>query len=616
MRACRNPIATVAILAVLAGYAAGQASLGDAVSLRLSGELSFNYSGASGTSGSFQGLGFGGSGNLSGFYYDPNFLAFNFQPYYQRAQSESIYETVNTGKGFTASSRVFSGSRFPGSVSYTRTFDSTGEFGLPGIGGVVSQGDSSAFAVSWSAMVEHLPTVTATFTTTASESSVFGTTSDSQSDSRNFTLQSNYAIKGFHIQGGYSRQGMDAEFPDALGGDSTQSSENSSDNINVNVGHRLPLRGYWNLAWTRSAYAAAYHGANLASANDGGANTLSTVASLAPSNKLNLSFGGNYTDNVWGSLQQSLIGTGAQLIAPDTNTRSLSVNASAGYSVFSRMALQGRISHHRIANSGGSFAEDGRSFTQFSGAVNFNYVTRLFGAMTFSLGAIDTATQNGNTGATLVGSVNLTRMVANWEMSGNFGYSQQMATLDNFYMTSMYNYGATAKRRFSAFYLALAFRGSQSGMQQYEGFNNHHEAFSGSVRWWRLNVNGQYSKASGTSVLTAGGLVAVPPGLPTSVLLVPVAFGGESYGLGLGYQPFRRATITGNYSTASNRRVGGPYTTTPFDSTIYNARFQYRLRKLDIDANFTRLEQGIGAQNQPATVNSYYIRVSRWFQVF
>lgn len=616
MKTCRSIAVIVAVVAGVVVLAPAQANLGDAVSLRLSGEISFNYSGSSGSSGDASGIGFGGTGNLTGFYYDPNFLSFSFQPYYHRAQSESIYETVNSGKGFTASSNIFGGSRFPGSVAFSRTLDSTGEFGLPGVGGVVAEGDSSAFSISWSALLEHLPTLTANFSTTSSDSQIVGAGSSSKSDSKSLSLQSHYVLKGFNLQAMYSRQGMDAEFPDYLGGSDTQLSENATSNFNFNVGHRLPLRGYWNLGWNRSGYVSQFAGANLESSSDGGANNINTVASLAPTNRLNLNFGGNFTDNVWGSLQQSLIGSGTPFVVPSTKTRVMSANASAGYTVFSGLGLQGRISHHVIQNHGNTFTEDSRSFTQYSGTANFNYVTDLFGAMTFSLGAVDTATQNGNNGASLVANVNLSRMVANWEMSGNFGYSQQVQTLDDFYITSMYNYGVTAKRRLSDFYLATAFRGSRSGMEQFEGFSNHHESFSGSLRWRRLSLNGQYSQSAGTSVLTPTGLVAVPPGLPTTVLAVPVVFGGRSYGFGAGYQPFRRASITGNYATSSNQRDAGPYTTTPYESTIYNARFQYRLRKLDIDVNFTRLEQGIGAQNTPATVNSYYVRVSRWFEIF
>jgi hypothetical protein len=40
------------------------------------------------------------------------------------------------------------------------------------------------------------------------------------------------------------------------------------------------------------------------------------------------------------------------------------------------------------------------------------------------------------------------------------------------------------------------------------------------------------------------------------------------------------------------------------------------MRKLNIEGNFTRFQQSVQTGLVPAEVNSYYVRISRWFNVF
>ena len=51
---------------------------------------------------------------LSGFYYNPKFLNFNVQPFYNRSQDNSSFQSVFSDSGVDASVNLFSGSHFPG----------------------------------------------------------------------------------------------------------------------------------------------------------------------------------------------------------------------------------------------------------------------------------------------------------------------------------------------------------------------------------------------------------------------------------------------------------------------------------------------------------------------
>jgi hypothetical protein len=160
-----------------------------------------------------------------------------------------------------------------------------------------------------------------------------------------------------------------------------------------------------------------------------------------------------------------------------------------------------------------------------------------------------------------------------------------------------------------------AFNGSHSGMAQFEGNSSRTEGYSSSLLFSRYTLSGHYTRSEGTSILAPGGLIEVPPGVPPPFLQLPILYNARSYGGGASVRPFRRAVISASYnkarsSTASSTRALG------FNSAIFNTRFQYRLRKLDFEANFTKFEQSIATGALPAVINSYYIRFSRWFNIF
>jgi len=253
--------------------------------------------------------------------------------------------------------------------------------------------------------------------------------------------------------------------------------------------------------------------------------------------------------------------------------------------------------------------------TQFSGNASFNFARSFLGALTFSLGVIDTVTQEGNSGASLVGNVNYLRRFHAWEFGGDFGYSQQVQTLFDVYTTSTYRYGAQAKRRFRSFQWMSSFHAGHTGFTHLEGFSSGSEGFSTNLIFRRLTVGGQYSQSAGTSILTSTGLIELPPGVPPPLLQQPILYDAKSYGGGVSVTPFRRFTVSANYNKARSA-TAGPALSSGFQSTIFNTRLQYRLRKLNVEGNFTRFEQSIRTGAMPAVINSYYIRISRWFNLF
>jgi hypothetical protein len=611
-RQFQNALLVLAALAVWAAPAAAQVTMGDNVNLSAGGDLSFGYSGMSGNrDASNHSFDLGGHGWMRGFYYKPQFLSFEFQPYYRRSQNSSIYQTITNGSGFTANTSLFSGSRFPGYFSFGKAYDNTGQFGVPGITGITSHGNGGNFAVGWSALLPRLPTLTASYSTSTGSSTVFGANTDSNASSRNFTLQSTYTFAGFQLLGQYMRLSTDSTFPLFLEGGAPQESNTRSNSFMVNVGHRLPLAGYWYAVWNRSTYLGEYQVGVAKGLSNGVVNDFNSTVSLNPTRKLAFGIGADYNDNAFGGLQQRILEAGgAPLPQLSSSLRTFSVNSYAGYSVFSHLALYARVNHYEQWLPGTR-----RGLTQFGGNANFNFARSFLGALTFSLGVVDTATQEGNSGASLVGNVNYLRRFRAWELGGDFSYLQQVQTLFAVYTTSTYRYGAQARRRFGGFQWTSSFSASHSGLTQFDGYSSRSEGFSTAISTRRYNFSGQYSQSAGTSILTSAGLIEVPSGVPPPLLQLPVLYDAKSYGGGASVSPFRRCTLGASYNKARSA-TAGPVFSSGFESNIFNARLLYRLRKLNLEGNFTRFQQSITTGALPAMINSYYIRVSRWFNLF
>src|SRR5215813_1853017 len=120
----------LAAVLLLALPSAGQIVIGDNLNLNANGTVSANYAGTYGNQiASSHGIGIGGTLGLSGFFYNPSFLSFNLNPYYNQSRSNANFGSITDASGVTLSSAIFSGSKFPGSVNYSSAYNSTGNYG-------------------------------------------------------------------------------------------------------------------------------------------------------------------------------------------------------------------------------------------------------------------------------------------------------------------------------------------------------------------------------------------------------------------------------------------------------------------------------------------------------
>lgn len=596
--------------------AAAQLEVGDNWSMSLSGDVGYNYRGNlnQGTSG--HSMGFNGDANLNGSYYNPNFLNFNVQPYYGRTQSNSVYGALTDSTGVNANVNLFGGSHFPGSFSYSKGLNSTGEFGIPGSQiGLATHGNYQGLALSWSELLPNMPTLTASYAINDGTSSIFGADGQNTQNDRTLTLLSTYNVAGFRLSGGYTHRNVDSNFTELLGGTTAPVVTNAgNDSYQFSGMHSFPLQGSYSFSWNRSTYGYDYHD-SYRSMSSGKSDTVNGNLVFRPASKLSVSLNSSFNNSLLGDVPQILLSTGQVVNTIDLGSfRNLLLGASASYQVLSNLDLQGIVNHERQSFMGQTYEA-----TQFGGSANYNLQHRLLGSLSFSVGAFDTANQEGNSALGFVGNLNFARKFSGWEVDANASYSQNVQTMILLYTTSSVGYVGNIRRRLGnrIFWMA-GYGGSHSALTAQAGSSSRADRWSSTFTYHNYSVNGFYSKSDGAAAFTPTGLVPIPNGLPPS-LFAPgsiIEYGSRAWGVNASTVVMRRLTLSAGYANGSGSTID-PLLSTFSSNQLYNVIFQYRLRKIFVNGGYTQLHQDVGTVGSvPVNVTTYYIGISRWFNFF
>jgi len=572
--------------------------------MTLNGSLGSSYAGSFGNNiGSSHSMGFGVDAALDGYYFDPKFLSFQVRPYYDRIQSNSESQTITRGSGVQSSVSVFGGSHFPGSISYGKDFSSNSEFRIAGVPSVLGNSSGSNVNVAWSALFEGLPSLYANYLVTDSTSTLLGTTSHSKSSSRNFSLNSNYELGGFSLHGNlnhYNTEFLSPSFLTAV----TMSNASSSTNYGVTATRKLPLSGSLALGWSRTSS----DNGN----SDSASNSYTASAIFSPWPRLTVTESWNYITNVIAAITQSLGGDNVpSIFNSESGWNAMYMNTMSTLTVGRGLAVSGHV-NHRIQHFDGRDTVD----TQYGGNISFRKTNRFLGFMHFSVGVLDTATQEGNSGIGLVTNLGMTRKFGRWETAADVSYSQNTQTLLTIATTSNYNLGGTLRRKINpSTYWGASFRESRSGLTAQKGDNNVSESFATTLSWMRYTFSGNYSWSKGAALLGASGILTATP-LGSVISNNFLTFDARSFGVYASTRLFRSVTVNGGYtnvSSSTTQKASGTFN----NGDRYSARFEWKLRRLNFLAGFERAVQEASAvPGGPRAVNSYYVSLSRWFNVF
>jgi hypothetical protein len=125
-----------------------------------------DYSNVAGSDHSIAGA---GNADFSGFYYNPNFLSFDVQPFYNQSRLNSTSQSLTASQRCERQRQGFQRQPFPGSISYSDTYNSTGNFGIPGLTNYTTHGNNDALAVNWGVHLHDLPSLHFSFSNADSD---------------------------------------------------------------------------------------------------------------------------------------------------------------------------------------------------------------------------------------------------------------------------------------------------------------------------------------------------------------------------------------------------------------------------------------------------------------
>jgi len=611
---------------------AAQVSIGDDVSLTGNGTISAGYNDSYGNQiESSHSLGIGGTAAVNGFYYDPNFLSFSVDPYYNQSRNNSNFASITNASGVTLSSAIFSGSHFPGSINYTTSYNSTGNYGIPGVASLNTNGNSQGFGVGWSAIVPGLPTLSFGYQQGNNNYSLYGTNENGASNFNSFYLNSSYSIAGFNLGGGVSHGTSNALIPGVVLGGQTASSSSDSTSYIFNVTHTLPWNGTFTTDYNRTNLNSDYLGYTF----NGNIDVVTANLGVNPTPKLNFSLGADYTDNLSGTLYQALIpganpntlaagSTGAVqnqssqspaaagVLPTTTNQTSSALEFlfSSTYSFAPNLQVQGQFERQQQTFLGTNYGSN-----LYSGSV---YYTRQIagGYMGSSVSIIDstvdTSSQN-ELGFNVTANYN--RKIGAWQVGGYFNYAQNVQTFLVSYTTSFYSFSGNVSRRFGHWFWSAGAGGGRTALVAVPNSSSSSESYTTSLGTNKFAFNGSYAKADGNSLASGGGLIPtpLPPIVPSSLI---VMYGGTSYGIGASAAPLRNLEAAFNYVKSNNNLTNlGVFSWNNYEEE--NAYLQYQFRQVGINGGWTRLLQGFSASGTaPASFSSFYVGVYRWFNFF
>lgn len=589
---------------------APELSIGENTKLSAGGLFSFGYDGNYGNDiPSAHGLTWGLDGKVSGYYYNPNFLSFSATPYYNQSRANSTYQSMTGASGIDGTANFFTGSHFPGAVSYHYDRNSTGTFGLTGQPDFTTIGKGQGFGINWSALVPDLPTLSVGYSQGSGSGTIYGTSEETTSSTKLFNVRSGYELAGFRLNAFYTHNQLNSQFPQFLAGQSDSLQDSTGSDVGVGAQHALPLHGQAYINYNRASADSRYFaGSGESTSSSSYTDDIESAgASFHPTQKLSLNVAQNYTSNLNGYLEQSLTGNGAAVpgISLGAGAHSYTVGGGATYQFTNFLSASSQATYYDQYYFGKSYTG---SFV--SGTVT--YGKRLLDMFTFSASVVDSSNGQGTNALGFTGNVNFSHRFLGWQTTGVFSYAQNVQSILITYTTSSYNYGATARHRLPhRMQWLAAFNGNHSGLTNVEGTSSHSEGYSTSFSMPIFTLTGNYSKSTGISLLGAGGLVPVGT---TPGIVDFITFGGTSYGGGFSVTPVRRLVIAGSFNRAISDTIGGTYSHN--NMAIYNAQMQYHLRRIGLQAGYTRFEQGISAVGMPASTTAYFVGITRWFDFF
>lgn len=549
----------------------------------------------------------GGTGNFSGSYHNPNFLSYNGSVFLNQSRANSNYQSISNTSGFVIGTNIFNGSHFPGAISYSKSFDSEGNYNLPGYTNFVTHGNNDTLNINWNESLPGVPTLTANYMMGSGNYTVYGTNDEGGNKFRSLSLHSSYNLDRFATGAFYTVGNSHAVIPEIIVSGINPNSVTDNDGFGFNVGHPLPLQGMVSLTYNRSSWNTTYLGIK----NSGTIDLVNTIAAIHPNNRLSMSMNAAFSDNLSGQVNQSVIASGGTaIIDSNQSSNSLDLLGVVSYSPASNVQTSAQVERRTQLYLGESYG-----VTSYGGGASYSH-TLFDGSFNASLYANGNTDDNtGDNTVSFSTNENYSNTIEGWHVNALFSYAQNVQTLLVTYMNSFYNFSGNARRKWGAFSLNMGAGGSRTGLTSQAGTVSSSQSYHAGFAYGALiTATGNYSRSSGQALATGAGLVTVTGApLPSSLATL---YGGESESVSVSSAPSRGLLISTTWARShADTSTSGSGSTS--QNNEFNSYVQYQVRKLYFNSGYSRLTQGFGGSDTSSqTLSSYYFGVSRWFNFF
>ncbi len=573
-----------------------------------------------------QAVNFGFGADLSGYYHHPNFLQFDFSPYYNQGREYSTADFISGDKGFATSVNLFTGSNIPLFINYSKSMTHTGMFGLVGTeASVVGEGSNDNLNINWTLRLHRLPTIQFGYLRSGSDYKVFGThPSFGKGHASGYQIASQYTLVGFALGVSFSSQGLKQLLPDVLiTSQQKQQTNTDQKNLLFTASRQITKNTFLDASasrahWTTDATSLP---------QDRTYDTVLAGVSARPLAHLAANFRMNYVSDLSALLLGSVLpgntsngnpGTGSLLlISPETRTRFLTYTGGASYEVTPGLNLRSSVRRGTGNYSGRSETGD---TTWDSGVTYMHGLARGRLSLGYAVGIYNF--KNGTTESSSrgqSGSVAYAKPIRGWEYSGVFQYSTSAieAFLPGNYHTLSAEMGANGLVR--GWRLSTSFRFERSDSIFNVQTKNRREMLRTSLSRSRLTVSGSIQFGSGLSILSLAGLrpasvaEASAAGSELERLLIPTESSAVSFTLA--YQLRKRTMLNGGWSRMNYQTLQtGPLRENQLEQMDVHIRHVFR--QLDFRAGFRRYHQVFTGIGGLYNANTIYFQVSRHFDVF
>ena len=606
---CRRGIfAALGWLLLLLPPLCAQVQVGHETSLNLNGTAAFGYNGSYGDeTSSSHSAAVSGRATLNGNYHSTNFAQFSVSPFYNMSRANSNSESLSNASGVLATANLFSAGNFPVTLNIQRSYNSTGRYDTPGSADYTTHGNSDSFGVSWGMRVPRLPQSTFNFSEGNGNYTMYGSSGESHTHFRSFSMSSSYRVSGFDLHGMYSNStNQNTSNVDMLSANADGASNGHA--YGFSASHNIFMHGVLSASVTRNVNNSGATSDRYQSTYD----SFTGSAVLAPVRNFTINANYYYTSDLTGSMQQEILDNGGSLSSRDQmKSRGTELNIDAGYVVLP-LHLMATVSTDQRSQE-----VAGHTYTSanYQGSVTYSWY--LMGGY-FNATTSDFVTEMNNNQSSFGSNntVTYSRYFFGWGTSASFSYRQNSQTALVTETTNGINYSASVFHKLRhRLHVSSGISGSRSGLAQDASSESRSTSVYATLGNNYGSVTANYSNSNGYVYNTSSGLVSAGD-TGTLVDSSLIRYNGRNWGVSLGSGPLPGLVMSVSYS----RSLGDTTTSSSVSNNRniqLNGYVQYQFRRMYINGGYTRMTQAMtGTGITPGTVGSFYVGISRWFNFF